>query len=79
MRYCLHSFELIIASIKEKLNIMQQSLYLAQIFTHRFLKGTTMIDFLGTFSVNFEIPDYWGIGKSVSRGLGTVKRVERSE
>ncbi len=30
--------------------------------------------FLGTFSVNFEIPDYWGIGKSVSRGFGTVVR-----
>jgi len=25
--------------------------------------------------VNFEIPDYWGIGKLVSRGFGTVKRV----
>ena len=40
------------------------------------LKGTPMLGFLGTFSVNFEIPDYWGIGKSVSRGFGTVKRVE---
>ena len=38
------------------------------------LKGTPMLCFLGTFSVNFEIPDYWGIGKSVSRGFGTVKR-----
>jgi len=38
------------------------------------LKGTAMIGFLGTFSVNFEIPDYWGIGKSVSRGFGTVVR-----
>jgi len=38
------------------------------------LKGTAMIGFLGTFSVNFEIPDYWGIGKSVSRGFGTVRR-----
>jgi len=37
------------------------------------LKGTPMLGFLGTFSVNFEIPDYWGIGKSVSRGFGTVK------
>ena len=45
-----------------------------------------MHGFLGTFSVNFEIPDYWGIGKhvvseanlSVSRGFGTVikKRTE---
>jgi hypothetical protein len=33
-----------------------------------------MLGFLGTFSVNFEIPDYWGIGKSVSRGFGTVVR-----
>ena len=40
------------------------------------LKGTPMLGFLGTFSVNFEIPDYWGIGKSVSRGFGTVNRVE---
>ena len=38
------------------------------------LKGTPMLGFLGTFSVNFEIPDYWGIGKSVSRGFGTVLR-----
>lgn len=39
------------------------------------LKGVPMIGFLGSFSVNFEIPDYWGIGKSVSRGFGTIKRV----
>jgi len=38
------------------------------------LKGTAMTGFMGTFSVNFEIPDYWGIGKSVSRGFGTVRR-----
>lgn len=38
------------------------------------LKSTPMLGFLGTFSVNFEIPDYWGIGKSVSRGFGTVIR-----
>lgn len=40
------------------------------------LKGTPMLGFLGTFSVNFEIPDYWGIGKSVSRGFGTVVKVK---
>jgi len=39
------------------------------------LKGTPMLGFLGSFSVNFEIPDYWGIGKSVSRGFGTIRRV----
>lgn len=36
------------------------------------LKSNPMLGFLGSFSVNFEIPDYWGIGKSVSRGFGTV-------
>mgnify|MGYP000253421783 CR=1 FL=1 len=43
------------------------------------LKGVPMLGFLGTFSVNFEIPDYWGIGKSVSRGFGTVKRVGNTD
>lgn len=43
-----------------------------------FLKGTPMLGFLGTFSVNFEIPDYWGIGKSVSRGFGMLNRVENA-
>jgi hypothetical protein len=43
------------------------------------LKGKPMLGFLGTFSVNFEIPDYWGIGKSVSRGFGTIKRVNESK
>jgi hypothetical protein len=36
------------------------------------LKGVSMVGFLGKFSVNFHIPDYLGIGKSVSRGFGTV-------
>ena len=39
------------------------------------LKGTSFIGFLGKFMVNFAIPDYMGLGKSVSRGFGTVKRV----
>ena len=39
------------------------------------LKGVPMIGFMGKFSVNFEIPDYLGIGKSVSRGFGTVKKI----
>ncbi len=43
------------------------------------LKSTPMLGFLGTFSVNFAIPDYWGLGKSVSRGFGTIKRVKSRE
>lgn len=39
------------------------------------LKGTLFVEFLGEFTVNFAIPDYMGLGKSVSRGFGTVKKV----
>ena len=41
------------------------------------LKGTPFIGFLGRFMVNFTIPDYMGLGKSVSRGFGTVRRGEK--
>ncbi len=37
-------------------------------------KGKDVIGFLGTFQVNFNLPDYIGLGKSVSRGFGTIKK-----
>jgi hypothetical protein len=40
------------------------------------LKGVPMVGFLGEFCVNFAIPDYLGLGKSVSRGFGTAKKLE---
>lgn len=40
------------------------------------LKGIPMLGFVGEFQVNFNIPDYLGIGKSVSRGFGTVVKVK---
>ena len=43
------------------------------------LKGTPMIGFLGKFRVNFIIPQYWGIGKSTSRGFGTVEMIKNTE
>ena len=43
------------------------------------LKGVEMLGFLGTFRVNFGLPDRTGIGKSVSRGFGTVERIVASE
>ena len=39
------------------------------------LKKQPMIGFKGFFKINFLIPDYLGIGKSVSRGFGTVRRL----
>ncbi|WP_292379876.1 CRISPR-associated endonuclease Cas6 [Methanosarcina sp. UBA289] len=38
------------------------------------MKGMEIATFKGEFMVNFLIPDYFGLGKSVSRGFGTVKR-----
>ena len=39
-------------------------------------KGKEITAFKGNFIVNFEIPVLLGIGKSVSRGFGTIKRLE---
>lgn len=39
------------------------------------LKGITMQGFTGLFFLNFLLPDSVGIGKSVSRGFGTVVRI----
>lgn len=39
------------------------------------LKGVEMTGFKGTFAVNFDLPDLIGLGKSVSRGFGTVRRI----
>jgi len=38
-------------------------------------KNNKILGFKGTFSVNFLLPDYIGLGKSVSRGFGTIKRI----
>jgi hypothetical protein len=41
------------------------------------LKGVPMIGFTGEFLVNFDIPDLLGLGKSVSRGFGAVRCIDR--
>jgi len=38
-------------------------------------KGIAMTGFSGEFRINFSLPDFFGIGKGVSHGFGTVKRV----
>lgn len=39
------------------------------------LKGNHVCGFTGVFKTNFVIPDHLGIGKSVSRGYGMVRRI----
>ena len=38
------------------------------------LKNKNLIAFKGEFKVNFDMPNYLGLGKSASRGFGTFKR-----
>lgn len=38
-------------------------------------KDNNLTSFCGGFIVNFFIPDYLGIGKSVSKGYGTVRKI----
>ena len=39
------------------------------------LKDVNVMAFVGRFQANFLIPDYLGVGKSVSRGFGVVRHV----
>lgn len=38
-------------------------------------KDKTMLAFSGSFTTNAVLPDYIGLGKSVSRGFGTIKQM----
>jgi hypothetical protein len=42
-------------------------------------KNERMTAFYGSFKINFSFPDYFGIGKSVSRGFGTLLRKRTSK
>jgi len=41
----------------------------------RNFKNRRMLCFLGTFTTNFLVPDYLGLGKQTARGFGTVVRI----
>ena len=67
-----------ILSISKSLNYkVEEKIYLdfklKKVFTK--LKGVKMIGFKGTFRTNFLLPEYFGIGKSVSRGFGIIKQL----
>jgi hypothetical protein len=42
-------------------------------------KGMYMTGFNGEFTVNFQIPDFFGLGKGVSQGFGAVKGVKDAD
>lgn len=41
------------------------------------LKGKGMIGFIGKFFLNMNLPNFIGLGKSVSRGFGAIERTSR--
>ena len=43
------------------------------------MKGMNLLGFVGRFRLNFHLPDWTGLGKSVSRGFGTVQRIRPRE
>lgn len=51
--------------IRVKLNLVEKSAK---------FKNNSMVVFEGEFYTNFEIPNYFGLGKSVARGFGAVVR-----
>jgi hypothetical protein len=51
-----------------KINMNAKSNYIFQ-------RDIKMAGLFGSFVANFEIPNFLGLGKSVSRGFGTIKRV----
>ena len=38
--------------------------------------GVELLGISGTFTVNFALPNWWGIGKQSARGFGTIQRIE---
>jgi hypothetical protein len=47
-------------------------------FKRERIERENVMVFLGKFRTNLQIPDYLGIGQSVSQGYGTIKRITES-
>lgn len=43
------------------------------------LKGMNLLGFVGRVRLNFHLPDWIGLGKSVSRGFGALQRIHSPE
>ncbi|MCY6485477.1 CRISPR-associated endonuclease Cas6 [Clostridium aestuarii] len=57
-------------TVEEKINV-----YLELRSCNVKFKNKDMLGFKGYFIINFKIPNYLGLGKSVSRGFGAVKNL----
>lgn len=61
--------------------IVNRKLYSHSLFETEILKykGIDVMGFTGNFKVNFKIPDFFGLGKGVSQGYGTIKEVQNAD
>ena len=61
--------------------IVNKRLYVKTHFDEKIVtyKGVKMNAFTGKFKVHYDIPDYFGLGKSVSQGFGCIKQINDDE
>lgn len=61
--------------------IVNKRLYAKTHFREKIVeyKGVKMNAFTGEFKVHYDIPDYFGLGKGVSQGFGSVKQIYDDE
>lgn len=55
---------------------LKANLYIEKPKSIEIKSGVMLTGFMGTFTVNFQLPTLWGIGKQSARGFGTVRQVK---
>lgn len=55
---------------------LKANLYIEKPQSIEIKSGVMLTGFMGTFTVNFQLPTLWGIGKQSARGFGTVRQIK---
>ena len=55
---------------------LKANLSVEQVRSIEIKSDVMLIGFMGTFTVNFQLPTLWGIGKQSARGFGTVRQIK---
>ncbi|MCE2434866.1 MAG: hypothetical protein J4F29_18365 [Candidatus Latescibacteria bacterium] len=55
---------------------LKANLYIEKPKSIEIKSGVILTGFMGTFTVNFQLPPLWGIGKQSARGFGTVRQIK---
>ena len=55
---------------------LKANLYIEKPKSIKIKSGVMLTGFMGTFTVNFQLPPLWGIGKQSARGFGTIRQIK---